>query len=217
MQKKINLNKKPPYPCSKMEDFDKNKIIEQILLSLERFQKDLGSVSGSERFFSSITRFNQVNKEELTSLLFELWERNIQSALNRLLSMINKIKEDRGNIAKINQKYNQFKREFDIAKNEQNVLVKDKIEKYKSLFEKVVIDRNYLKDNNKSLISEGKRSYLKIYILCATLITIFYSAIVGLYFSADIPSLNENLVLVIIIWVVILLFLWNKLYNWINK
>ncbi|MBI4439559.1 hypothetical protein HY638_01145 [Candidatus Woesearchaeota archaeon] len=200
-----------------MKDFNKNKIIEQILLSLERFQKELGSVSGSERFFSSITLFDQMEKGVLANLLFELWERNIQSALNKYCSMIDKIKESRGNILKVNPKYNQFKREGEVIKREQDITIKDKLEKYKSLFEKTTIEINYLKDNNTSLISEGKRSYLKIYLLCATLITAFYSTVVGFYFSGDVSAINKNLVLVIIIWAAILFFLWNKLFEWINK
>lgn len=200
-----------------MEDYDKNKIIEQISLAVNRFQKGLDSVSGAAIFFSTITQYHKRSDDELKKLLFDLYEKNIQNALNRNEFLIREVKEKHGDILDITTKINQLKRRFtDITKEKENSISK-KEQKYISLFNEIIQNINYIKDNKQKLISEGKKKYLKIYLLTATLITTFYCFISGFYFKWNINTIKEKFFMVILIWLIILYLLWRNLYNWINK
>ncbi len=196
---------------------DKTQIIEQIMVSLEHFQKELGSVSGSDTFFSSVTKLQTLNKEELTSLLYELWEKNIQSALDRLLSRITQIEEAQGDIGKFKSDYNKFKRELIRVKADKDEQMVSRIKKYNDMFKSVVGDTDSLKDNRQLLIKKGREAYLKVYALYASIVVVLYSTFVGFYYKGNLTSIGDNIVLLIILLGVILWFLWVKLHNWINK
>ena len=200
-----------------MEDYDKTKLIEEISLSVGKYQEKLGSVSGSAVFLSTVAQFPKRSNDELKKLLFELHEKNIQSALNQNESLVKEVKEKHGDTSNINVKLNQLKRQFADITKEKEDSINEQNEKYISLFDDVITSINHIKDNKQKLISEGKRKYLKIYLLAATLITVFYCFISGLYFKWSIDIIKENLLMTVLLWLIILYMLWQKLYDWINK
>jgi hypothetical protein len=199
-----------------MEDLNKNKIIEQILLSLEKFQGRLGYVYGSKEFFSSITKFYEFSEKKLEDFLCNLWQKNIHSALNRNNFMILELKKKYGNISEVKSEYNKLQREFKELNENKNILIKEKVKKYNSLFDRAIENINYIKDNKQKLISEGKKNYLKTFTGYASLITLSYLTIIGFYFRS-IVIINKYIVWIVIIWLIILYALWKYLYKWIYK
>lgn len=200
-----------------MEDSEKKEIIKEILLTIQRLQKELNSVSVPDKFFGSITTIYKLNIDELKKILSELWDKNIQRSLDKISSSINHLKEQYADLAEVYSKYQKSKRDLKTLRASTHLSFHDKIQKYKEIYNEVVGTLNTLTDSKQELISKGRSKYWKIYLLTISVITIFYGIIVSLISQWDPQKLYSNIWLIIIIWAIILRIIYVKLYTMIHR
>jgi len=194
-----------------LEEFgDKDVVVKEILSSLETFQKELGSVAGSGKFFSSINKFGRLNIEELKKLLLELWERNMQVALQRYRLLLKDLKEKSANTDKELGELNKYEREFNEFKSE-DIVTKSKIRKYKEIFDAVIKNRKSTQDNREKLINEGLYRFVKVYLLAASIGTVLYSASIGVISNLELGYVRNNLIMVLMVLGILLKILWMSL------
>lgn len=192
-------------------------IINNFQSDLQKFQRDIGNVAGSNNFFSVISQLRTLEISKLEKMRLDLFSKNINSALNKFSLKINEVKEKLGDISESEKILNENKRYHNDIKDDNQLNYDEKINQFHDIFNKIIEGINNLNDTSESLIRKGKYKFLFVYGSFATIFATLFGIVVAFLSNWDPSIVKEDLLVFLILLALSLVLLWNVISTYLTK